>query len=130
MLCRLKKTARSRAVAWEIALHRNIPSPMNETELNALKHAPVKTSQRRLAEALGVSIGKTNHILQGLIEKGYIKAERFINSNNKAAYRYVLTPSGIAERIRMTEVFVRRKKLEYEEMVRDLEALRGGGERE
>ncbi|MFY9180516.1 MAG: MarR family EPS-associated transcriptional regulator [Venatoribacter sp.] len=102
---------------------------MNEIDLQTLCLAPQEPSQRSLAEKLGFSIGKTNYILKGLIEKGYIKAERFINSDNKAGYRYVLTPSGIKERIRLTEAFIERKKHEYEELKRDLEELknrRGG----
>lgn len=102
---------------------------MNEIDLQTLRLAPQEPSQRSLAEKLGFSIGKTNYILKGLMEKGYIKAERFINSDNKAGYRYVLTPSGMAERIRLTEAFIERKKHEYEELKRDLEELknrRGG----
>ena len=43
------------------------------------------------------------------MEKGLIKAERFKRSDNKLGYRYVLTPSGLAERIRLTEAFIERK---------------------
>src|SRR5690625_5373010 len=66
-----------------------------ETWLKALQKAPLATNQRTLAKKLGFSVGKTNYILKALIAKGHLKAERFINSSNKRAYRYVLTPSGL-----------------------------------
>lgn len=96
----------------------------SETLLNALKYAPEEQSQRSLADRLGFSIGKTNYILKGLMEKGLLKAERFVNSENKMAYRYVLTPQGINERIRLTEKFIVRKKQEYEELQQDLLKLK------
>ena len=34
-------------------------------------------NQRQLADALGVSLGKTNYCLKALIEKGMIKAGNF-----------------------------------------------------
>lgn len=97
---------------------------MNETELIILRSTDKSFNQRSLAQKLGFSIGKTNYILKGLIGKGYIKAERFINSENKAQYRYLLTPAGVKERVRLTEAFIQRKKQEYEELQKDLEQLR------
>ena len=77
-----------------------------------------------MAKTLGFSLGKTNYILKAVIEKGLIKAERFATSDNKLAYRYVLTPAGIQERIRLTEKFIARKKAEYEQLSAELEQLR------
>lgn len=91
-----------------------------ETLLNTLKHAPVEQNQRSLSERLGFSIGKTNYILKGLIEKGLLKAERFAKSDNKLGYRYVLTPQGVQERIALTEKFIKRKKQEYEQLEKEL----------
>ena len=54
-----------------------------------------QASQRELARALGVSVGKVNHCLNALIEKGWLKARNFKNSKNKRAYMYYLTPRGI-----------------------------------
>lgn len=96
---------------------------MSETELNILRFAPNTHSQTTLAEQLGFSIGKTNYILKGLIDKGLIKAERFKRSDNKLGYRYVLTPSGISERIRLTEAFIERKKHEYEQLQQELQQI-------
>ena len=74
-------------------------------------------SQRDIASALGISLGKVNYVLRALIDKGLIKTERFINSRNKWAYRYLLTPRGIKEKLRLTRDFVKRKIKEYESLL-------------
>ena len=55
-------------------------------------------SQRELAEIIGISVGKTNYIIKALVKKGLIKTKNFLNSKNKWAYRYILTPDGIKEK--------------------------------
>jgi len=81
-------------------------------------------SQRELARALGISLGRANFCLQALIEKGWIKANNFKNSNNKKAYMYLLTRRGIAEKARVTSRFLERKVAEYEALQREIEELR------
>jgi EPS-associated MarR family transcriptional regulator len=81
-------------------------------------------SQRELARALGISLGRANFCLQALIEKGWIKANNFKNSNNKKAYMYLLTRKGIAEKARVTTRFLERKVAEYEALQREIEQLR------
>src|SRR5690625_321092 len=95
-----------------------------ETHFKALQKAPLATNQRTLAKKLGFSVGKTNYILKALIAKGHLKAERFINSSNKLAYRYVLTPSGLQTRIKLTEKFIQTTKAEHEALKRELEELK------
>ncbi len=51
-------------------------------------------TQRDFAGYLGLSLGKTHYCLTELIKKGHIKATRFKNSRNKAAYAYVPDPTG------------------------------------
>ena len=81
--------------------------------LKLLQENPELT-QRELAEAAGVSLGKINYCLKALIEKGLIKAANFKNNPNKKAYAYLLTPKGIEEKARITVSFLRRKREEYE----------------
>jgi EPS-associated MarR family transcriptional regulator len=81
-------------------------------------------SQRDLARQLGVSLGKANYCLQALIEKGWIKASNFKNSNNKLAYMYLLTRRGVVEKTRVTARFLNRKVTEYEALQREIAALR------
>jgi EPS-associated MarR family transcriptional regulator len=81
-------------------------------------------SQRELARALGISLGRANFCLQALIEKGWIKVNNFKNSNNKKAYMYLLTRRGLAEKARVTSRFLERKVAEYEALRREIEELR------
>jgi len=81
-------------------------------------------SQRELARSLGISLGRANFCLQALIEKGWIKANNFKNSNNKRAYTYFLTRRGIVEKARATTRFLERKLAEYEAIQREIEHLK------
>jgi len=81
-------------------------------------------SQRELARALGVSLGKANYCLQALMEKGLIKANNFKNNRNKKAYMYLLTSKGITEKARATVRFLDRKVAEYEELRREIASLK------
>ena len=61
------------------------------------------TTQRALAQRLGVALGLTNLYLKRLAKKGYIKVAGF--SSKPAArkrLRYLLTPRGLAEKSRLT----------------------------
>ena len=81
-------------------------------------------SQRELAKEMGISLGKTNYCLKGLMEKGWLKARNFKNSNNKIAYAYVLTPSGLSEKTKITARYLKRKVQEYETLKSEIEKLR------
>ena len=91
--------------------------------LKLLAESP-QTTQRELAVALGVSLGKTNYCLRSLIEKGWIKASNFKNSKKKMAYVYLLTPRGIEEKAGMTLRFLRRKMSEYEALKMEIDELK------
>ncbi len=79
-----------------------------------------RMSQRELAEQLGLSLGKTHYCIHALIEKGWIKARNFRNSDNKLAYAYALTPSGIRQRAVATVEFLKRKRAEYAALEREI----------
>jgi len=81
-------------------------------------------SQRDLADALGVSLGKANYCLKALLDKGFIKMQSFRKSPNKLAYAYLLTPGGIAEKAGLTVRFLARKVAEYESLTLEIEALK------
>jgi EPS-associated MarR family transcriptional regulator len=91
--------------------------------LKLLQDNPELT-QRGLAEAAGISLGKVNYCLKALIEKGLIKAANFRNNPNKKAYAYLLTPKGIEEKARIAVRFLRRKQQEYEALRSEIEGLR------
>ena len=81
-------------------------------------------SQRRLADELGVSVGKVNYCLKALIDRGLVKANNFRNSQNKRAYLYVLTPKGLTEKSRNAVRFLQRKTAEYEALRKEIDQLR------
>ncbi|WP_271008569.1 MarR family EPS-associated transcriptional regulator [Paucibacter sp. B51] len=74
------------------------------------------TSQRQVAIKLGISVGRTNFIIQALLEKGFVKVGNFKRSDSKLAYAYVLTPSGFAEKLRLTRSYIQRKEIEFERL--------------
>jgi len=81
-------------------------------------------SQRELANALDISLGKVNYCMKGLIEKGWVKAKNFRNSENKLAYTYLLTPHGLEEKARVTLSFLKYRMRQYEAMEKEIEELR------
>ena len=81
-------------------------------------------SQRDLAKALGVSLGKTNYCLRALVEKGLVKVENFRKSDNKLAYAYQLTPRGISDKARITRKYLQTKLREYKALESEIEVLR------
>ena len=91
--------------------------------LFALIEQQPELSQRELAREMGVSLGKTNYCIKGLIEKGWLKARNFKNSNNKIAYAYVLTPSGFNEKAKITARYLKYKIHEYETLKVEIEKL-------
>jgi EPS-associated MarR family transcriptional regulator len=80
-------------------------------------------SQRDVARAMGVSLGKVNYCLNALISKGWVKVSNFKNSRNKIAYRYLLTPRGILERAAVTARFLQLKMAEHDALKDEIEAL-------
>jgi EPS-associated MarR family transcriptional regulator len=81
-------------------------------------------SQRDMAKALGVSFGGVNYCLNALIEKGLVKIQNFSKNKNKFSYRYLLTPSGISEKTKMTSHFLKRKMIEYESIKLEIDKLK------
>ena len=88
--------------------------------LKNIKNYP-KSSQRDLAQKVGISLGKLNYCLKALIDKGHVKIENFKNNNNKINYFYVLTPRGINEKTKLTISFMKRKMKEYDELKSEFE---------
>ena len=104
-----------------------MPVLTDSQRLELLKqlHAEPQMSQRDLAKAMGISLGKANYCLKALIVKGQVKLERFRANPDKRHYAYLLTPAGLKEKTRITLAFLRRKVAEYEALEREIEQLRG-----
>jgi EPS-associated MarR family transcriptional regulator len=80
-------------------------------------------TQRELSQKLGVSLGATNYVLRALLDKGAIKIQNFQASRKKLSYVYLLTPTGISEKARLTTQFLARKRAEYEALKAEIEAV-------
>ena len=96
--------------------------------LLALVEANPAITQRELAEALGVSLGRVNYGLRALIEKGLIKVHNFKESQTKLSYTYLLTPSGVMEKSALTKAFLARKMQEFDALKAEIEALQAQAE--
>ena len=90
--------------------------------IRELEKAP-EQSQRVLSKRCGVSLGSIHYCLNALMEKGYVKARNFKNAQNKLAYAYILTPSGINLKKELTLAFLKRKQAEYEALQKEIKAL-------
>jgi EPS-associated MarR family transcriptional regulator len=93
-------------------------------KLMRLLEANPELSQREAARELGVSLGRVNYCVQALIRKGWLKATRFRNSENKAAYLYLLTPRGLEEKASLTLAFLRIKTREFQLLRAEIQKIR------
>jgi EPS-associated MarR family transcriptional regulator len=108
---------------------KTLTGDFNETGLRvlALLENRPDITQRELSKELGVSLGSINYCLKGLVEKGHVKAKNFKSNPNKLGYLYLLTPSGVSEKARLTERFIQRRLTEYRALQAELEALAEAG---
>jgi EPS-associated MarR family transcriptional regulator len=97
-----------------------------EIHLKILKHIECNPhiSQRKLAEELGVSVGKVNYCVKALIGKGLVKAGNFKRSSAKMGYLYLLTPKGIEAKTRLTASFLKCKIAEHEQITNEIAQLK------
>ena len=93
-------------------------------KLMRLLQANPEMSQRDVARQLGISVGKVNYSLRALVGRGWVKVNNFKNSQNKLAYKYLLTPRGMEEKSRLTIRFLRAKMDEYENLKMEIEQIR------
>ena len=94
-------------------------------EILKLLDAQPQMSQRDLAQAMGVSLGKANYCLKALMEKGLVKFGNFRKHPDKRQYASLLTPAGLEDKTRITLRFLKRKLAEYEALEKEIEQLRG-----
>jgi len=94
----------------------------NQDHFNVLRTIKNKSeaSQREMAKDLGFSLGKLNYCLKALKSKGLIKINNFRKNPNKLNYIYVLTPTGISEKTKLTLNFMKIKMREYDELKKEV----------
>jgi EPS-associated MarR family transcriptional regulator len=97
----------------------------DEIQLKVLRmlHEHPELSQRNIAKELGVSLGGINYCFKALVEKGWIKLENFSASKHKLGYLYLLTPSGISQKSKLTASFLRVKLLEFNALEKEIKLL-------
>ena len=98
----------------------------SETEyliLRKLEENP-RLTQREISKELGVSLGKTNYVINALIDKGLLKLDNFKRSDKKLGYIYLLTPRGITEKTTLAQNFLKRKSEEYNKLKIEIEILK------
>lgn len=102
------------------------PALREEIHLRLLRliEARPEATQRELAAALGVSLGKMNYCLAALTERGWVKARNFSASRHKLGYMRLLTPAGLQAKSALAVSFLRRKVEEYDALVQEIELLR------
>jgi DNA-binding Lrp family transcriptional regulator len=81
--------------------------------------ADSRVTQRGLSTQLGIALGLTNIYLKRLVRKGYIKCVN-VQSNR---ITYLLTPHGIAEKLRLTYEFMDYSLHLYGEVRQHLRAV-------
>jgi len=99
--------------------------PDDELTLKLLRHIEETPNQKSLAQKLGTSVGKANYVLKALMEKGWVKMEKFLASENKRGYAYLLTSEGFRAKLELTEKFIEVKKQEYEILQEELNRMKG-----
>ena len=105
----------------------------NHSQIHAVEDAQYKVlellrkhpelSQRQMAEKLGLTLGKTHYSIKALVAAGWVKTQRFVNSDHKAGYIYVLTPSGISQRLALANSLLERKRREFERLGTEIALL-------
>ncbi len=94
----------------------------NQDLLNVLRQLQKKpnSNQREMANSLGFSLGKFNYCLQSLKQKGLVKISNFKKNPKKLNYLYMLTPEGVAQKTKLTLLFMKKKMEEYDELEKEL----------
>lgn len=96
-------------------------SPDTTRELTLLEHIEKDPdiTQASLASQLGVAVGTVNWHIKRLVSKGYVKVKRA----QRKKLRYIITPSGVALRAKLTVEYVERSFELYRRTRKDVADL-------
>ena len=77
-----------------------------ESEYQVLSHLQDNeiTSQRKISGSTGLSLGMVNLLLKKMVRKGFVKVEKL----SSHTIRYILTPQGMNEKIKLTGDYIRK----------------------
>ncbi len=79
--------------------------------LEALEEDP-EARQADLAARLGMAVGTVNWVLKRMAAKGYLKIKRI----GQWHWRYLLTPQGMAQKARLTQLYLKESLRLYREI--------------
>jgi DNA-binding MarR family transcriptional regulator len=87
------------------------PEEIRQLEiLEALESNP-EARQVDLASGIGVAVGTVNWVLKRMAAKGFVKIKRI----GQWHWRYLLTPHGVAEKARLTQLYLKDSMQLYRE---------------
>ena len=102
----------------------NNDSFLKEETLGIIKEIESNPSlnQRLLSQKLNISLGKTNYLLKELAKKGIVKIASFSKNPKKTKkLKYILTPKGITQKMKLTHYFLQVKEGEYNRLKKEYE---------
>jgi EPS-associated MarR family transcriptional regulator len=102
---------------------KNVKNTLHNTQILREISKNPSISQREIAQKNQISLGKVNYALKSLIEKGYVKIHNFSESQNKRHYMYILTPTGMYQKAKLTSDFLKYKMEEYERIKKEIQEL-------
>ncbi|GGE59187.1 bifunctional sulfate adenylyltransferase/adenylylsulfate kinase [Actibacterium pelagium] len=85
-----------------------------------------EASQRVIAQALGVSLGRLNAQLRAATEAGLIAVSDRDGPDRRQRFAYALTTKGAAEKLRLTDKFLASKLAEYDALHAELTGTTSG----
>ena len=104
--------------------------PHNEETFRLLSelHNSPNLTQRQLSKSLDISLGKTNYLIQQLIQKGVVKMKSFSHNPGKLGkVKYILTGEGLEQKMKLTYHFLKRKEAEFNKLKDEWEHLHKEG---
>ncbi|WP_298911273.1 bifunctional sulfate adenylyltransferase/adenylylsulfate kinase [uncultured Aliiroseovarius sp.] len=105
------------------------PNPEEEDQLfrllRQLDTAP-EASQRAIASAIGVSLGRLNALLRAAVDAGLITISERDGPDKRQRFAYTLTARGASEKVRLTDIFLDRKLAEYDALHAELTGTTSG----
>jgi EPS-associated MarR family transcriptional regulator len=108
-----------------------IVQPLNKKQGGMIEYKLIREldknpyhTQRTLASSLDISLGKANYVLAGLIQKGIVKARKLKSHPDNIRWKYILTPKGIREKIRITQNYLHTRLEEFDQIRREIEELK------
>jgi EPS-associated MarR family transcriptional regulator len=81
-------------------------------------------TQRSLAKKLGISLGKVNYVLTGLIHKGLIQVKKIKDHPAKIRWHYVLTPKGMKEKAKIARNYLVYRMREFDRIQQEIQELK------